>query len=295
MADGIRFGNYLLYRQLSAGPMGEIFLAHRVDEPYSAPLALRRVHPHIAASIARELLDEAIYGAQLSHPCLVTVHDFGQAEGTLFFAMEYVHGLSLRSLAERYRAANPQQPLPWAPLARAGIYLCEGLHYLHTVRDPSGVAGTVHQGLNPSSMMIATNGAVKLVDFGLSREALRKAGVLHPGELRHLEYAAPEQRANRPVDARTDVYGLGLTLYSLLSGASLSPSARDRRPLGELRRDVPGALADAVDRAVEPDARHRPQSMAELRDLLWEPLLERRMVLGLPELADLVNGLSRTA
>jgi serine/threonine-protein kinase len=290
-----RFGQYQLYRQLSTGPVGDAFLAHRVDEPYSAPLALRRIHPEIAASMARELLDEAIFGAQLSHPCLVAVRDFGEAEGTLFFAMEYLHGLSLRGLGERWRAVHPQQPFPWAPLARAGIYLCEAVHYIHTLRDSTGMAGMVHQGLNPSNMMIASNGAVKLLDFGISRDALLKAGRLHPGAFRHLEYAAPEQRAGRPVDPRTDIYSLGLVLYSVLAGVPPSSSARDRRPLGELRRDVPGGLADAIDRAVEPEPRHRPQSMAELRDLIWEPLLERRMVLGLPELADLVNGVFRPA
>lgn len=305
MAAPRRFSGYQLLRRITQGGTGDVWLARREDDPFGEPVALRRIYPEVAARVIRDVLEEAIFAAQLTHPNMINVREMGEGEGMLYFVLDYVHGASLRALVEGWKVVEPARRFPWAPLCRAAISLCEALEYCHTLVDASGrPSGMVHQGLSPRSVMIGTNGAVKLVDFGRARGVLRaQAQPSSSGGLVHAQpqFAAPEQVRGLPADPRTDVYTLALILYTALAGfqpfegpggadavtaAVLRrdvPALRDRRP------DVPRAMREAIHDALARDPDRRPQSMAELRDRLWDALFEEKQVVGLPELGALVT------
>lgn len=305
MAEPKRFAEYQLLRRVTQGPTGDVYLARREDDPFGEPVALRRIYPEIAAQVVRDVLEEAIFAAQLIHPNMVTVREMGEAEGMLYFVLDYVHGASLRALVAGWKVVEPSRPFPWAPLCRAALSLCEALEYCHTLVDAGGNAsGMVHQGLSPRSVMIGTNGAVKLVDFGRARSVLRALeepslpGSTLPAQP---EFTAPEQLLGKAVDARTDVYGLALTLYTSLTGIQpfVAPGGPDSVAMAVLRRevpllrerrpDVPRAMREAIHDSLSREPSRRPQTMAELRDRLWDALFDERQVVGLPELGALVT------
>lgn len=305
MADLKRFAEYQLLRRITQSATGDVYLGRREDDPFGEPVAIRRIYSEVAPRVVRDVLEEAIFAAQLNHPNMVTVREMGEAEGMLYFVLEYVHGASLRALTAGWKVVEPSRPFPWAPLCRAAISLCEALDYCHSLVEVDGKAsGMVHQGLSPRSLMIGTNGAVKLVDFGRARTVLRAIeepslpGSATPAQP---EFTAPEQLLGKPVDARTDVYGVGITLYTTLAGIQpfvapggpdavamavlrrQVPSLRDRRP------DVPRAMREAIQDALAREPERRPQGMAELRDRLWDALFDEKQVVGLPELGALVT------
>jgi eukaryotic-like serine/threonine-protein kinase len=305
VSDPKQFAEYQLLRRITQSATGDVYLGRREDDPFGEPVAIRRIYPEAAARVVRELLEEAIFTAQLTHPNLITMRAMGEAEGMLYFVLDYVHGASLRALTAGWKVVEPSRPFPWAPLCRAAVSLCEALDYCHTLVDASGNAsGMVHQALSPRSVMIGTNGAVKLVDFGRARTVLRALeepslpGSSTPSQP---EFSAPEQLLNKPVDARTDIYGLGLTLYTTLAGIQpfVAPGGPDAVAMAVLRRevpslrdrrpDVPRAMREAIHDAISRDMERRPGSMAELRDRLWDALFDERQVVGLPELGALVQ------
>jgi eukaryotic-like serine/threonine-protein kinase len=299
------FADYQLLRRITQSATGDVYLGRREDDPFGEPVAIRRIYAEAAARVVRDVLAEAIFTAQLNHPNLITMRAMGEAEGMLYFVLDYVHGASLRALTAGWKVVEPSRPFPWAPLCRAAISLCEALDYAHSLVDASGTpSGMVHQALSPRSAMIGTNGAVKLVDFGRARTVLRALeepslpGSSTPSAP---EFSAPEQLLDKPVDARTDVYGLGLTLYTCLAGMQpfVAPGGPDavamavlRRPVPSLRDrrpDVPRAMREAIQDAISRDMEQRPPNMAELRDRLWDALLDEKQVVGLPELGALVQ------
>ena len=306
MSEPKHFAEYQLLRRITQSPTGDVYLARRDDDPFGEPVALRRIYPEVAAHVVRDVLEEAIFAAQLNHPNMVTVREMGEAEGMLYFVLDYVHGASLRALVAGWKVVEPSRPFPWAPLCRAAVSLCEALEYCHALVDASGKpSGMVHQGLSPRSVMIGTNGAVKLVDFGRARSVMRAlvGPPSSPGSTLPAlpEFAAPEQVLSRPVNPRTDVYALALTLYTALTGmqpfvAPGGPEAvatavlkREVPNLRERRPDVPRAMREVIHDSLQREPGRRPKSMAELRDRLWDALFDERQVVGLPELGALVT------
>ncbi|HVE82386.1 MAG TPA: serine/threonine-protein kinase [Myxococcales bacterium] len=304
MAEPRYFSGYQLLRRITQGGTGDVYLARREDDPFEEPVVLRRIYPGAAPQVVRDVLEEAIFAAQLSHPNMINVREMGEAEGMLYFVLDYVHGASLRALVAGWRVVEPSRSFPWAPLCRAAISLCEALEYCHTLVDAQGQPSRMtHQGLSPRSVMLGTNGAVKLVDFGRARSVMRALaeGVAPGGLPAQPEYAAPEQVKGHAADARTDVYGLSLTLYTALTGAQPFEAGggtdsvahavlrREVPPLKERRPDVPRAMREAIHDGLHRDPDRRPQSMSELRDRLWDALFDEKQVVGLPELGALVT------
>jgi len=153
LTDLKRFADYQLLRRITQSAVGDVYLGRREDDPFGEPVAIRRIYPDAAARVVRDLLDEAIFTAQLNHPNLITVREMGEVEGMLYFVLDYVHGASLRALTAGWKVVEPTRPFPWAPLCRAAVSLCEALEYCHTLVDTSGSpSGMVHQALSPRSV-----------------------------------------------------------------------------------------------------------------------------------------------
>ncbi|ATB38130.1 hypothetical protein CYFUS_003561 [Cystobacter fuscus] len=293
--------DFVLLKRLAMGAMSEVFLAEvKGGVGPDRLVALKRMRPEVAGdqTWVNQFLDEAHLSTLLHHPFLARLRTFGQQDGLLFLVFDYVHGLTLAQLLETRRAAG-QGALPWAHAARIATYVAECLAYLHALRGREGQPlGLVHRDIHPGNVMIADTGAVKLLDFGIARRSGRLTET-QPGRVKaRLEYAAPEQLREAPLDAQTDVHGLALTLYELLSG--VQPLRRDTpvrtmeavlkevpRGLGTVRPAVPEALQRSVTAALAKEPSRRP-SLMELRTSLDLVLRAEAPLVGLPELAELV-------
>ncbi|MCX4247380.1 serine/threonine-protein kinase [Paraliomyxa miuraensis] len=277
---GTRFGDFVAARPLAAGGMAELYLAAR-PTPAGPPqlAAIKRMLPHLGwdPEFVRMFLEEVRIAASLVHPNIVRVLDFGVGEGGHYLAMEYLHGRTLRSVERSIREAGP---LPLAFSVGVVIEVAIGLHAAHEHRDVHGnPVEVVHRDVTPSNVMVAFDGCVKLLDFGIARVTqqtqLTRAGTLKG----KMGYMSPEQCRGDVVDRRSDVFGLGILLYELTVGRRAFYADNDYAVIGKVidgnyvrpRRampDYPAALEAVVTRAleVEPDQRY-PTAAALVEDL----------------------------
>ncbi len=220
------FGRYLLHDVVAKGGMAEIFLAEQPGPGgVSREIVIKRILPEFAAMprFVEMFLDEARVVAQLSHPNIVPVIDFGEVEGSYFIAMERVLGPSLREIGRT--AARLARTLPFAVLAKIIAQIAEGLAYAHQLRGPSGTPlQVVHRDISPSNVLVSYDGVPKLLDFGIAKASSSthktRTGVIKG----KLSYMSPEQVLGEELDQRADIYSLGVVLYQL---------AANRRPFAE--------------------------------------------------------------
>lgn len=277
-ASPTRLGRYSLVRSLAQGGMAEIYLA-RQDGPhgFSKTVVIKRVLPHLAKEpeFARMFLDEARLAAQLNHPNIVAVTDFGEADGTFFIAMEHLVGADLGLLLRALQKRGTRMPAPI--VAYIGSAAADALEYAHTLGSPEGTPlKVVHRDISPSNLFLTVQGAVKVLDFGIAR-AEGKLTQTRTGTLKgKVAYMSPEQARGKPLDARSDVFALGSVLHELLTGEKLFLRDNDYASLAavqedpilsprEVREDVPPALSDAIMRALDRDLSMRWPSARQLR------------------------------
>jgi serine/threonine protein kinase len=312
-AEG-RVPNYALQRFLGAGGMAEVFVAEAVGLlGQRRKAAVKRVRRDLVDNqeFCEMFLDEARLAAELHHPNIVEVYAFGTggpgAAVRPYIAMELVDGLPL-SVLLRYSAALGR-PVPLGVVAEIGVELCAALHYAHTLRAADGQRmQVVHRDVSPHNVLVSRAGVVKLIDFGIARAATRQVHT-KTGHMRgKLAYAAPEQIGAGAVDARTDVFSLGVLLYEattlhrpFIGNSELGMVAAilegKRRALVELRPDA-APLAEAIERAMEPEPDRRwPSAEAfgeALRRGLGEPLPGPDALRELVELVEAERQVSRS-
>ncbi|MEM9453780.1 MAG: serine/threonine-protein kinase [Myxococcota bacterium] len=277
---GTRFGEFVAVRPLAAGGMAELYLAARA-RPKGAPelVAVKRLLPHLGwdPEFVRMFLDEVRIIADLDHPNIVRVVDFGVGEGGHYLAMEYLHGRTLRAIQRSMRDAGP---LPLAFSVSTVMEIAAGLHAAHEHRDTDGNAvEVVHRDVSPSNVMITFDGQVKLLDFGIARVTeqtqLTRAGTLKG----KVGYMSPEQCRGDRVDRRSDVFGLGILLYELTVGRRAFYAENDYAVIGKvvdgdyvrpgrLVEGYPVALEAVIARALQVDPAERHSSAAVLADEL---------------------------
>jgi len=220
-------GRYRLTRRLGQGGMAEVFEAVAEGEGgFRRRVALKRVLPQLSedASIARMFLDEARTTSHLHHGNIVSVLDYGTADGSAFQVLEYVEGLDLDQLLRR--ADERRTPLPLGLAIHLVVQVARALDYAHNAKDEAGVAlGIVHRDVSPSNVLVSWDGHIKLSDFGIALAANRLERTEGASVKGKLEYMSPEQALRGHVDRRSDVFALGCMLQRLITGKS---------PLGEL-------------------------------------------------------------
>jgi serine/threonine-protein kinase len=199
-------GRYELHRRLGRGGMAEVFLAR--DQLLDRPVAVKVLFPEFATdpSFVERFRREATAAANLNHPNIVGVYDWGEAEGTYFIVMEYVDG---RTLSEILRDEGPLHP---DRVADVGADVAAALGFAHR-------NGVVHRDVKPGNVLVTQTGQVKVADFGIARaitanadENLTQVGTV----MGTATYFSPEQARGEPVDPRSDIYSLGCVLYELL-------------------------------------------------------------------------------
>ncbi|MCZ7683428.1 MAG: serine/threonine protein kinase [Sandaracinaceae bacterium] len=246
----LRLGRFTLCEELGAGGMATVYLARmELAAGLDRLVALKTIHPHLARERAfvDMFLDEARIASHVSHPNVCAVHDFGEVGGVYYLAMEHLIGEPLFDVINRLvdRFDDVREVLPFIA-ARVIADGCEGLHAAHTARGPDGTRlHIVHRDVSPQNLFVTYDGAVKVVDFGCAKAAQRVAHTSTGVMKGKVGYAAPEQLRADEVDARADVWALGVCLWEALTLSPLFTKATAMKTaMSVLEDDVPLACDD---------------------------------------------------
>jgi serine/threonine protein kinase len=260
-------GRYEILQTIGEGGMGAVYKAE--DRELGRTVALKVIRPELASNpeILQRFKQEILLASKVTDRNIIRIYDLGDAEGIKFITMEFVEGDDLRHLLHQ------QGKLPAAEAVDIMEQVVSGLRAAHR-------AGIIHRDLKPGNIMRATDGRVLVMDFGLAR-SLQGDGMTRTGTmLGTMEYMSPEQAHAKNLDARSDIFTIGLIIYELLTGvmpyhaesaiASLLKRTQERAiPVSEIDKNVPGALSNIVSKCLERDPGLRYQSADELLNDLW--------------------------
>jgi serine/threonine protein kinase/tetratricopeptide (TPR) repeat protein/TolB-like protein len=257
-------GRYQIMKRLGEGGMGAVYKAR--DHELDRLVALKVIRPELAGhpDILRRFKQELILARQVTHKNVVRIFDLGSADGRKFITMDFIPGRDLKSiLVERGK-------LPPAEVVPIFEQICRGLEAAH-------VEGVVHRDLKPQNVMVDDTGRVWLMDFGLAR-SMEQAGMTRTGVLMGTpDYMSPEQARAEKVDARSDLFSLGIIVYEMLIGRLpfeaetlmaklLQRVQQAAKPVTEIDPGIPASLGRVVSKCLERDVTKRYQTVREILD-----------------------------
>ena len=268
-------GRYSLERELGRGGMGVVYLAREVRLDRSVAIKVLPPSRTVDPNLRERFLREARTAAKLSHPNIIPIHAVEEIGEFVFFAMAYVDG---ETLTERVRRRGPMAPSEGARVLRDVAW---ALAYAHG-------QGVIHRDVKPDNILLEhATGRVLVADFGIAG-VVAGAGALVAGEVIGTpEFMSPEQALGEAVDARSDLYSLGVVGYFTFSGALPFEAEKATEvlakqvtepapPLATASPGVPRRLAQAIDRCLAKDPADRPEGTAALAELLSHALEQRR-------------------
>jgi eukaryotic-like serine/threonine-protein kinase len=258
--DTLVDGRYRILRKLGSGGMADVYMAE--DQQLGRRVALKVLHRRFAEDeqFVERFRREASSAAGLSHPNVVAIFDRGEWDGTNYIAMELVEG---RTLKEIVREKGPAPPEAAVDIT---LQILRAARYAHK-------HGVVHRDIKPHNVLIDHDGRVRVTDFGIARAGT--SDITETGSVMGTaQYLSPEQAQGRPVDARADLYAIGIVLYELLTGqvpfdadspvtVALKQVSEMPVPPAELVPAIPPAIDAVVMRALEKDPDRRYQSADE--------------------------------
>jgi len=217
---GDQFADYLLLHKIAQGGMGEVFVARRVGpQGFVRHVVLKRMLPQYLdrSEYVEMFFAEARLASRLHHDRIVQVLEVGEWQGDYYLVMEHVRGVNLRQLLDAAQAAG--RPVPAAAFCRLMAEAADGLNYAHNAKDHDGSPlELVHRDINPSNLLIGWDGHLKIIDLGIAKSVLAE-GRTQTGMLKgKYRYMSPEQSEGHDLDARSDLFALGLVVYEGLSG-----------------------------------------------------------------------------
>ncbi|MFP2904832.1 protein kinase domain-containing protein [Pyxidicoccus sp. 3LFB2] len=299
-------GKYQLLRKLATGGMAEVFLA-KSSGPlgFEKHVVVKRILPHLAEDpqFVEMFLAEAKLAARLNHANIVQIFDFGMEGDSYFIAMEYVDGVDLRTL--KRRAFHKGAPIAFPLCARLVSMACEGLAYAHELTDPETgkPLRLIHRDISPDNIFASKTGGLKILDFGIAKASnaghRTESGVLKG----KVPYMAPEYLLGEGIDARIDIYALGVVLFELVTGNRPYRSENDVRliqavlnqPLPDVRnfrQGVPQQLVHILNRALAKERDKRYGSCREFQADLDRFLYLYSDPVGATQIASFVQDMS---
>jgi eukaryotic-like serine/threonine-protein kinase len=254
-------GRYEIRRTLGDGGMGAVYQAD--DRELGRTVALKVIRPELARNpeILQRFKQEILLASKVTDRNIIRIYDLGDANGVKFITMEYVEGEDLRGVVRRGKLSP-------AKAVEVMEQVVSGLQAAHRI-------GIIHRDLKPANIMLSSDGRVLVMDFGLAR-SLHGDGLTQTGAmLGTMEYMSPEQAQAQELDARSDIFTVGLIFYELLTGhmpfkadsviASLLKRTQQRAvPVSEIDKNIPGVLSNIVSKCLERDPALRYQGAEEL-------------------------------
>ncbi len=270
-----RIGPYVLLKKMAKGGMAELFLSDYLSEDgFRKQVAVKRILPHLAENtdFIQMFTREARIAALLHHPNIVQILDYKKINNAYLIAMEYIDGKNLGEILSTLKHGIPYE--------LAGFIIseiCKGLDYSHNRKDDmtGEPMNIVHRDISPQNILISFRGEVKISDFGISKAqsepSLTQVGVIKG----KMSYLSPEQAMGEPVDARVDIYALGLVFYEILTGkrvyqfendieAIRTIPVMDIKPVIEELPEIPIELNNLVMKCLERNKDLRFQSTSEV-------------------------------
>lgn len=293
---------YQVIERIDAGGMAEVFKASSTSlQGYQKLVAIKRVLPELTQNerFVRMFLDEAKVSLHLNHTNIVQVFDLAIADGTYFIVMEYVDGTNLKKIIQLL--GRRKQRLSIELAVHIALQVCQGLAHAHVLRDQRGHhLGIVHRDISPPNVLISREGEVKITDFGLAK-AKNQAEVTDPGVVKgKFGYLSPEAATGEDVDARTDIFAVGILLWEMIAGRRLFLGETDYDTLKQVQKaeipalaqfgvHAPAQLEQILARTLTRDPRQRFQTARELGLALAEFLFSYGRVVSAFDLARLVD------
>ncbi|MEO8901025.1 MAG: serine/threonine-protein kinase [Polyangiaceae bacterium] len=292
LKQGSKLGDYELILRVGRGGMATVWVAReratstRDDRLVAVKVMLTELAEE--NEFIKMFLDEVQLVRSIRHPNVVDVYDVGEHEGTMWMAMEWVEGESLHTViaeAGKRRAIPPELAVRIIADAAAGV------HAAHELRDLDGsLRGVVHRDISPHNILIGTNGAVKLVDFGVAKAVGRISEATRAGQLKgKFGYMSPEQALGKGVDRRSDIFSLGIVLFELTTSRRLFRGEHDIETLRlvisgaipkptQIDPKYPPELERIVRKALERNVSARYQTAAEFEHDLRAFLSAERLI-----------------
>ena len=276
-----RFGKYLILDHLVDGGMAKICRARYLGEQANKVVAIKMVQPQFSkdAAFVRMFQDELNITFGMLHPNIMQVYDYGETNGQLYTAMEYIHGANLKQYLDRLKEKKVVFPVEISCYIISQV--CLGLHYAHTFTDK--LTGKpfkiVHRDISPHNIMLTYDGAVKVIDFGIAK-ANTNSEATQAGTIKgKLSYLAPEYLDGLELDARYDEFAVGITLWELLCSRKLFQANNDLAvlkqiqackiiPPSEINPSVPKELDAIVMKALSKDRSQRYEDCDKLNRAL---------------------------
>lgn len=298
----IPFGKYILLHRMSSGATAAVYRAKiRGEAGFERIVAIKRILPHMAGDpeFVETFVREAKTSARLTHTNICPIYELGKVGESLYMAMECIPGRDLGKL--RARIEPTDGTLPHVVSAWIATKLCDALDYAHNLKDARGQnAGVIHRDLSPANVVISFEGQVKLIDFGLAK-ASGRAQQTNVDALKHkLGYMSPEMVKGIPLDARSDVFGVGVLLYEMVTARRLFDAKDDIAtlklvgkasipPPSAVAEDPPEELELIIMKALAKDPDDRYQSAADMGEALLRYVLTTDPMYGPRKLAEMMT------
>ena len=292
LTQGSRLGNYELLLRVGRGGMATVWVAReraqttRDDRLVAVKVMLTELADE--NEFIKMFLDEVRLVRSIRHPNVVDVYEVGEHDGMMWMAMEWVEGESLHTVIAE---AGKRRAIPPELAVRIIADAAAGLHAAHELRDVDGSPrGVVHRDISPHNILIGTNGAVKLVDFGVAKAVGRISEATRAGQLKgKFGYMSPEQALGKGVDRRSDIFSLGIVLFELTTSRRLFRGEHDVETLRlvisgaipkptQIDAKYPPELERIVLKALERNVSARYQTAAELEHDLHAYLKSERLI-----------------
>ncbi len=253
---------YEIIREVSRGPITTVYVANQTALDRLVFLKVLNVHIKNESDLLERFRREAKICARLKHPNIVSIFDFGSTSESFFISMEYLEGKSLSEIIQQYH------PLPFPVIVYILREIARGLAYAHQF-------GVIHRDIKPANIMVETNGAVKITDFGLATKADLPTVTAHQSAVGTPAYMSPEQASGKELDPRTDIFSLGATVYEMCQGKSpfigqnLVDSINkvltyDPPPLHTIRSDIPEWFSQLVQGMLQKNVEARLNSAEKI-------------------------------